>query len=660
MNREIKTRMISLSILILFIAMGSIQGVMAQQKGWRPVEPDDLKTTSPVVDKGADAEAIFWEVYVDDSSAFEMALNHYVRIKIFTEKGREDFAKRDILFTRGMRIKDVEARVTKPDGTVSVLKKDDVIEREVIRASGLRIKAKTFALPGLEVGSVIEYKYRETTDDAAANLRLIFQRDIPIRTISYFVKPFSGRNAMRYIRFNVGNTSFEKDKNGYSRATMDNLPAVPDEPYMPPEDEIRSWIYIYYTSDTSRNPSEYWKRISGLVFESARESLKPNDDIKRATEQVIRGADSDMAKIRAIYQFVKSEIRNLSYASDVSDSERKRGRDHKGAADVFKHKMAFASGVDMLFGAMARAAGFDARVALSGDRESMAFNPDIANMSLSLNSSCIAIRVGNEWKFFSPASYLTPFGMLTWNEEGQSALISDNKSLIWEELPLTPPEASTEKRTGTFSLDENGALTGTAKIEFTGHAAFQRRRALFRSNDQEIEDAVRSLIRSYMLGDAQVSSIKVENVKDPELPLVYSFEVKAPDFASRAGRRLFFHPNVFEKGSKPRFTSENRVTPISFRYPFSKKDSFTIKLPSGFSLDNADSPAPLADADRISEQKILMVIDEGANKLTYDRTFVFGNRGYIGFPAQAYPVLKRLFETYNAGEVHQLALLREQ
>ncbi|HEY2865465.1 MAG TPA: DUF3857 domain-containing protein, partial [Pyrinomonadaceae bacterium] len=115
-------------VLCLFAGLG-----LSQDKDWRPVTAEDLSSKIPVVEPGADAEAIFWEVRVDDSSADGLTLKHYVRVKIFTEKGRDDFSKHDIPFGKGSRIKDVEARVTKPDGSVVFLNKEDVLEREIVK-----------------------------------------------------------------------------------------------------------------------------------------------------------------------------------------------------------------------------------------------------------------------------------------------------------------------------------------------------------------------------------------------------------------------------------------------------------------------------------------------------------------------------------------------
>jgi len=200
---------------LFFALLFLVPSTIAQEKGWRPVAAADLQAKEAVVEKGADAEAIFWEVRVDDSDPGELALNHYVRIKIFTDKGRDDFARHDVAFAKGRKIKNLEARGTMPDGSESFVKKDDIHERDLVKASGFKVKAKSIAFPNLEPGSIIEYKYREVVDYGAANnMRLSFQGEIPIRNIAYYVRPFSGSGTMVGIPFNMGSTTFVKDKDG--------------------------------------------------------------------------------------------------------------------------------------------------------------------------------------------------------------------------------------------------------------------------------------------------------------------------------------------------------------------------------------------------------------------------------------------------------------
>lgn len=56
---------------------------------WRPIDPGHLAMKEPVVEKDADAEALFWEVRINDA-AQDLVFTHYIRIKCLpsAEKNR--------------------------------------------------------------------------------------------------------------------------------------------------------------------------------------------------------------------------------------------------------------------------------------------------------------------------------------------------------------------------------------------------------------------------------------------------------------------------------------------------------------------------------------------------------------------------------------------
>src|ERR1041385_7740267 len=133
---------------LLVIAMLAETGthwskVSAGSEEWRPVDPADLALKAAVVEPNADAEAIFWDIRIDDGGENDLVLNHYVRIKIFTERGRDQNSKIDIPYVDGIKIKDVAARTIKPDGTIVELAKVDILEKTVVKGSGLKLRTKT-------------------------------------------------------------------------------------------------------------------------------------------------------------------------------------------------------------------------------------------------------------------------------------------------------------------------------------------------------------------------------------------------------------------------------------------------------------------------------------------------------------------------------------
>ncbi|MCA1606237.1 MAG: hypothetical protein LC775_12375, partial [Acidobacteria bacterium] len=68
---------------LLFLCLGLIfpAAVFAGDE-WRPVDPADLALKAPLVEKDADAEAIFWEVRLSDEvegGTPRTVLRHYAR-----------------------------------------------------------------------------------------------------------------------------------------------------------------------------------------------------------------------------------------------------------------------------------------------------------------------------------------------------------------------------------------------------------------------------------------------------------------------------------------------------------------------------------------------------------------------------------------------------
>jgi Domain of Unknown Function with PDB structure (DUF3857)/Transglutaminase-like superfamily len=637
--------------LIAAAAMPALAG-----ENWKPVDPAELALKAPAVEKEADAEAIFWEVRVDDSQPYELSLKNYVRIKVFNERGRESQSKVDLPYLGSNSIKDIAARVIKPDGTIIELKKEDVFERTIVKLSGLKIKAKSFALPGVEPGAIIEYRWREVQPGGSANrLRLQFQREIPVQTVTYYLKPYVG---MQYRPFNMGEARFVKDKDDFHKLTMTNVPAFREESRMPPENNVRSWVFLYYSEGDKIDHEKYWKNLGKLVYESSKEEMKAGDEVKAAVAGIIGDATTPEAKLQRIYDFCRTKIKNVSDdANGMTEEERSKFKGNKTPAETIKRGMGTGSNIDLLFAALARAAGFDARLALSGNRDDLFFTRDLANVSF-LGSSFIAVRVGEEWRFFSPAEMYTPFGMLGWVEEGQEALITDSKEPIWVKTTVAAPDKSHEKRTGKFRLLEDGTLEGDVRMEYTGHLASEKKEYNDDDSASQREETLRDKLKAQM-STAELSEIKIENITDPVKPFIYSFHVRVPGYAQRTGKRLFLQPAFFQHGISPLFQTSSRRHAVYFHYPWSEEDEVTIELPAGFALDNPDSPAPFGSGD-LSVYDVKVYSTKDQRTLVYKRNFFFGAGGdgidRLFYDANSYSQIKTYFDALHQRDNHTITL----
>lgn len=653
----IPRKLLPLSLVCLVLVLPAV--VMAGDE-WRPLDPADLALKAPIVEKDADAEAIFWEVKVDDNPEGDLIFTHYIRIKIFTERGRESQSKIDIpfgnFFGTNIRIQDIAARTIKPDGSIVELKKSDVFERMIVKASGVKVKAKSFALPGLEPGSIIEYRWREVRVNRSANyIRLDFQRDIPVQVVKYLIKPFPFEGmGLRAITLHGANSPFTKEKNGFFSTSMANMPAMHEEPRMPPENQLKTWMLIYYTKEEKLDAEKYWFDLGKEIYAATKSLLKVNDEVRQAATAATADAKTDDEKIARLFEFCRTKIKNVSDdASGISAEDRKKVKENKAPGDTLKRGMGTGGDIDLLFAALATAAGFDARIVLAPNRGDLFFDKSIPNAYF-LQPSSIALRVADNWKFYNPGYNYVPLGMLRWQEEGEQALVTDPKQPVWLKTPLSDPVKSQVQRRAKLKLSNDGTLEGEVQIEYSGQFAIERKEENDDDSATQREESLKDEVKIH-LSTAEVGNIRVENVTDPVKPFVYAYHVKVPGYAQRTGKRLFLQPAFFQYGARPLFSASARQYPVYFHYPWLEDDEVTIELPQGFSLDNADAPSPFSGGP-VGEYKPSIAVTKDGHTLIYKRNFFFGGGGNILFTTDAYPQLKNFFDMLNKQDNHTITL----
>jgi uncharacterized protein DUF3857/transglutaminase superfamily protein len=647
--------------LVLLYLLALLPGSAIAGDNWKVIDPAELAMKAAVVEKDADAEALFWEVRVADEMEGDTprtVMSHYVRIKVFSERGKESQGKIDIPFLSNWRIKDIAARTIKPDGGVVELRKEDVFERTIVKSSGLKVKAKSFAMPAVEPGAIIEYRWKEMRNDRLANyIRLYFQRDVPVQFVKYYIKPLSFPGftyGMRVQRFHAEATPFVKEKDGFYSVTLSNVPAFREEPSMPPENSVRPWMLVYYSEDSKLDADKFWKEFGKKTYEQNRSRMKVSDEVRAASASAIEGAAAPEEKVRRLFEFCRSKIKNVNDdASGFTPEERAKLKENKSPADTLKRGIGTGNDIDMLFAALAIAAGFDARVVNLADRSDTFFDKQFPD-DYFIQAYDIAVRVGDQWRFYDPASTYVPHGMLRWQEEYQDALLSDPKDPLWVTTPLSSPDQSKIKRSAMLRLSEDGLLEGDVRVEYYGHMAVERKEWDDDDSPAQREQTLLDSVKARM-STAELSNMQIENVTDPIKPFVYAYHISVPGYAQRTGKRLFLQPALFQRGMGPLFSASSRKYDIYFHYPWSEEDEVTIDLPPGYALDNADAPAPFSGGP-VSAYKPSLAVTKDGRTMIYKRNFFFGGGNNILFPAEVYARLKTYFDALQKQDSHTVSL----
>lgn len=656
---------------ILLLVLHLLSGIMFAQD-WQPVSRAEMDMKTPLVESDANAEVLLWEVRTADEysgrTGFRNVMSHYIKVKIFTEQGRDEHSKVDLYYGKfsdqdiEISIKDIAARTTKPDGSVVELKSQDIFDKDAIKGDGLKVKAKSFVLPGVEAGSIVEYRWKEIKENVLNFfVRLDFARQIPVQRVKYYVKQLMlPRFGMRIHSFKV-TSSFQKDRDGYYSLELRDIPAIKREPYMPSEYRIKPWMLVYYEDgDENATAGEYWAQVGTRTFADHTSWMNAGDDVKKKAAEIIDGSTNSTEKVRRIYDYCRTQIVNIwDDASGFKPEQLKDMKQNRSAADVLKSGRGNWHDIDMLCAAMLKSVGFDPRaVNVSTSTEPM-FERRNGNSYFN-RTEILGVKIDNEWKFLSPSSRYIPFGMLPAVTENQVALVSDPKLPFFLDTPGARPEQSLQKRTANLKLTTDGTLEGEVRIEFSGHLGALHKERNDDLSPSERERLLIGLVKAWSMDTAEVSNISVINVTDPELPFTYVFHLKLPTYAQQTGRRSLLQPNIFEHGTPSRFTKGTRQYDIVFDHAWKEVDEVNIDLPTGLRAESVDQPDRVDDGmgNALLESRSEISADKGS--LKYSRTFTFGIKSILSLDASQYSVVKRLFDSVHNSDSRGILFLKDQ
>jgi len=158
---------------------------------FQPVSPDELKMTAEPQAPGAPAIILFRQVDRDDNGTTSHEDN-YIRIKILTEEGRKNADIEIPFFKETENVINIKARTIRPDGSIADFD-GKVFEKSIAKAKGLRYLAKTFTLPDVQVGSIIEYSWtRDFAEYLIFDSHWILSQELFTKRAKFSLKRYVG------------------------------------------------------------------------------------------------------------------------------------------------------------------------------------------------------------------------------------------------------------------------------------------------------------------------------------------------------------------------------------------------------------------------------------------------------------------------------------
>jgi hypothetical protein len=650
---------------LLFLSLALVSGLPAfGATTWTQPTPDELKMTSDPKAPNAPAVYLNRDEYVDIPGHFHRI---YARIKILTPKGIDEYGDIEIPYEAGAsNIRAVEGRTIHADGTVVPFagKPND---KELVKSGGVRINAKVFSMPDVQVGCILEYRYELQYDDG-----MIFppefhlQEQIFVHEAHYHFIPFQldpgsssivlvpdghghMMNATRLLYYPAfpPEAKFQDLPSGFDLVVKD-VPPIPDEPYSPPLDSFSYRLIFYYSSNFTGQ--EFWTNEGKMWSKEVDRFAEPSDAIKQAVAQTVAPGDTDDQKLGKIYSAVMT-LENTGFSREHSQEEnRAEGVQLKTAADIWTQKRGSPNEITRLFIAMARAAGMKASAMIVTKRDRRMLNPSYLSWS-QLTDEIAIVAVDGKDVYFDPGERYCEYGKLHWMHTQVLGFRQTDGGTQNQITPAADYKDTQVKRIANLQLGPDCKVDGTIKISMTGVEALRWRQRALRSDEDAAKRDFEEELQGQVPAGNRVKMDQFTNLTDSAQPLIAAVTVSG-SMGTQTGKRVIVPGTFFEASAKSLFAAETRENPVDMHYPYAVQDTVKLTLAPGLIIasvpQNAQIPYP---------QNAQFVAKYSASGGIYQqvRLLAVGN---TVFKKEDYPQLRDFFQKANAQDQQQVVLER--
>ena len=580
------------AILPLALCLAAMPLLAGNKDDFRPPTPEELQLKSTPLAPGASAVALDWAQREDDTMNWA---SQYVRIKVLTEDGRK-YADIEIPYVRWkVDVSDIRARTIQPDGTIAWFN-GKIFDKTVLRHGDLRWMAKTFTLPDVHAGTIIEYSWMHRWKEPDfSGVRWRVQRSIPVLHESLWFRPYTGGVAATYTIFSMSRglpsgKHMAKVSCCYELELQD-LPPFDSEPFGPPEETLSARVYLLYSRQV-RSTKEYWDEMGRDMLHDVEDFLgRPSSVADEVTKATKDAATAD-AKLRSLYARAR-QIRNLSFEVEKTETEAKRDktRDNKSSIDVVRNGYGYRYEINRAFVTMARQAGFDAHIVNVSDREEDFFNNNVPDAWM-IGTEIAEVVVDGKPRYFDPGTPYVPYGMLPWQNANNSGFRMSGKSGEWVPVPGSEAPESTIERTADLRF-EGDQIRGKVVAKYAGLEAQHRR---FRNRNDDDAASRKSFEDEAKKWFPEGSSVKLTNVsalRSSDEPLVVDYDVELPTLGAATGSRVIVPMAVFQSNEKNEMSSEKRSTAVYFAYSYQRDDRVTLHVPAGWRVEGLPARSTL-------------------------------------------------------------------
>jgi hypothetical protein len=569
-----------LACMLSLLPLPSVALDLSQLKGAIDDEVFHLLETLPPDDAYPDATVIVvLDEKVDEVQADGTCRSTLHEVfKVIKERGK-GYANVEIGYNaRREHCSIAYARTITPEGHIIPLKDDAITVATLYRnyPSYSDYRVLTFSLPGVVIGSVIDYKVvieeRRPAMEGKYASRFYFQGFEPA-FISRFkvIVPedmdlrYSVRNPLKGQR-----RSPQVSRGDGRKVTLweyRNIPQIMPEYNMPPLSEIACNIRVT-TVSSWREFISWWNKLKDR-------KTGPDDAIRAKVAELIAGLRDPDAKSKALFYYVEQEIRY------VSINLGKSGYEPIPAPEVFENKYGDCKDKSTLLISMLEAAGVPAYYVLIPTREVERLTKGFP-YPFQFNHCIVAIKGIKGYHFLDPTGETYPLDYLPSEDQDRDCLLFKGRKGVFVHTPLAQPHENGILQQQTITIASDGSIEVEQRSSGVGDAGAIGRATYMDYGPTELRELFERAVSSLHPG-AKLIDYHISDPFNFDIPFIRTYRYVAERYCKRAGDLLIFPlPGVSYGCLTP--AKERRSYPIVFPSVSLIRDEAQIILPEGYEV----------------------------------------------------------------------------
>jgi hypothetical protein len=516
--------------------------------------------------------------------------------------------------------------------------------------------AKTFTLPDVQPGSIIEYRFREQLDDKYYwSIQWEVQSDLFTRQARFSIKQSDSMYAPYLVFREYGLPAQDMPKNmggGSFSMEVHDLPGIEEENYMLPKNILTARVEFFYLNPNDpRNESteQFWKRTSKKWNENTDHFAGKSAAVSSDLAKIVAADDSPDMKLRKIYARVL-QVRNLSMETSKSEQESKAEnlKPNANAEDVLKHGAGNARDINFLFIALARAAGFEAASVYVAPRNNSIFVKESQD-SRQLGADLVWVKAGGQEYYLDPGARFYGFGLLPWYEAGTGGLKLNKQGGDFIDTPNSKPADALVTRHADVNIRDDGGAEGKIEITFSGQEAGLLRQENRDQDETGRKKALEDKIKEWLPREATFDVTNMPDWTDVEKPVRVEGTVKIASAVNALNRRMLMPVELFRNEQSSYFEPQKRLNDIYFPYPYQESDDLVFHLGTAFKAQGMPASQKVDRGAAIYEMSATQQGDAIEVKRSVTLKSFF-------FQKEAYPALRGFFGTVRTDDDAQVLL----